>query len=141
MTARQFLDEAHGECQQITICQGGLEQNVLQVVHGWLAATGFGVLIPLGIVIARTWKVQPTSCPCFMLYLTDDLPIVRAAERERIHQILLMPRLMTAQEFDPWWFHLHRLVVMLGAQQTSQMPCHTHHLFDMLPGVKAAHLR
>ena len=34
----------------------------MQVVHGWLAATGFGVLIPLGIVIARTLKVQFCAC-------------------------------------------------------------------------------
>jgi len=35
-----------------------LRDGPAQVVHGWLAATGFGVLIPLGIMVARTLKVQ-----------------------------------------------------------------------------------
>ena len=46
-----------------------LRDRPAQVVHGWLAATGFGVLIPLGMVVARTlkvrlWPASDLSQPC-----------------------------------------------------------------------------
>ena len=37
------------------------------------------------------------------------------------------------QEFDPWWFHLHRLVVVLGASVAQSCNALTHVACSSVP--------
>lgn len=98
------------DIRQDMMMQGNTSDDAIKLAHMWLMAIGWGVLVPLGILMARI--LRPKAGQSIPLKSVDSKGSLKEESSEG--RLAGMAMEESSSTSIAWWFHFHRLFQSVG---------------------------